>query len=72
MDEKRNSQRDLDATSQAVAVVPTALAAKAARRLRMERLARRIAESVDRLVRAEERARTRLGHPVWTDRLRTR
>lgn len=45
---------------------------RAARRLRMQRLAGRIASSLDRLVRAEERARTRLGHPVWTDRLRTR
>ena len=45
---------------------------RAARRLRMTRLAGRIASSLDRLVRAEERARSHLGHPVWTDRLRTR
>ena len=44
----------------------------AARRLRLARLSTRIADSLDKLVRAEERARTRLGHPVWTDRLRTR
>jgi hypothetical protein len=73
MNEKPIRQHDFDAVSAAVTpAVPTALAAKAARRLRMTRLSRRIAESVDRLVRAEEKARARLGHPVWTDRLRTR
>ena len=73
MAEKPNLQRDLEVAQSAVAAaISSALAAKAARRLRMSRLAKRISESVDRLVRAEEKARTRLGHPVWTDRLRTR
>jgi hypothetical protein len=72
MREKPIPQRDPDAEPTAVSAISTALTHKAARRLRMQRLAKRIADSVDRLVRAEERARTRLGHPVWTDRLRTR
>ena len=46
--------------------------ARAARRLRMARLGKRIASSLDKLVRAEEQARRKLAVPVWTDRLRTR
>jgi hypothetical protein len=67
MSEKSLLQPDVGAL-----VLRTAVSDKAVRRLRMARLAKRIADSLDKLVRAEEKARSRIGHPVWADRLRTR
>jgi hypothetical protein len=73
MNQKRSSpQPEAAPDPSAMSAISPGLAGKAARRLRLQRLARRVTESLDRLVRAEEKARTRLGHPVWTDRLRTR
>ena len=68
------TKQPLTTTPRPVPIAPIrpAIDDSAARRLRMQRLALRISSSLDQLVRAEERAHGRLGHPVWTDRLRTR